>query len=93
VNTETLQDAFLKLVNHYEKVIIEKACLKEVLRNGAEPLPGYPPLQEQIDGMIRQWHDGPLHEQFDSLREEIRQTTEAHKLVELLRKLSPGEVN
>ena len=83
------------MADSFERMESENAALKAILEN-ARPGPGEPPLQTQVDDLIRDAANNPnlIHERYEQLRAEIRRAAEEHRLQEILIRFPPaGEPN
>ncbi len=86
---EEIRDMLIRMDNSLERMEVENAALKAVL-GYARPRPGEPPLQTQVDDVIRDAANHPIHRRYEELRGEIRQAFEERRLQELAMRFPPA---
>ena len=90
-----LRDLLLRLADSFERIEMDNALLRAVLQN-AVPRHSEAPLEIQLDDLRRHLPaKNPVHERYERLRREIRETAEERRLQELFLRLPPaaGEPN
>lgn len=93
MTTADLRNILIKIVGSQERLVTENVALKAVLQF-AEPRPGEPPLQTQLAELIEDAANGPVHQQFEVLRQQIQQAAGDQQLNDLLMQFPPqGEPN
>ncbi len=93
MTTAELRTILIEIVGSQERLVMENLALKTVLQF-AEPRPGEPALQTQLADLIEDAANGPVHQQFEALRQQIQQAAGDQQLNELLMQFPPkGEPN
>src|ERR1700737_92028 len=78
------RDTVLRIVDTYERLLIENSVRKAVMKSLA-PRPGEPALEQQVATLIVDMGvDSDIHQHFEELRETIRRIAADHPLIELL---------
>jgi hypothetical protein len=89
VTPEEIRDLLIRMADSFERMETENAALKTVLAY-AWPRPDEPPLQTQVDNLLQDVANNPIHLRYEQLREELRQAAEEHRLQEILARFPPG---
>jgi hypothetical protein len=90
VTPEETRDLLVRMANSLE--LMETDCLvyRAVLQS-AQPRPGEPPLQTQVDELRAGAARGIIHERYEQLRAEIRRAADDRRMVEIALRLPPVE--
>jgi hypothetical protein len=83
------QDTVLRIVNIYERLLIENSVRKTVMKSLA-PLPGEPALETQVAILVADMSaESDIHQHFDGFRAKIRRIAEGSSLTEMLKQIRP----
>jgi hypothetical protein len=85
---EEIRDMLIRMADSQERMETENAALKAVL-GFALPRPGEPPLQTQVDDIVRDVANNPVHQRYEEFRREIQRAYEERRLQELLARFPP----
>lgn len=86
---EQIRDMLNRMTDSQERMETENAALKAVL-GYALPRPGEPPLQTQVDDLVRDAANNPIHRRYEEFRVEIQRAYEERRLQELLARFPPA---
>jgi hypothetical protein len=89
VTPEEIRDLLIRMADSFERMETENAALKAVLAY-ARPHPGEPPLQTQVDHLLEDVANNPIHLRYEQLRGDLRQAAEEHCLQEILIRFPPA---
>ena len=83
------RDTVLRIVDTYERLLIENSVRKAAMKS-LSPRPGDPALEQQVANLMGDMRfDNEIHQHFEQLRQKIRKIAEDHSLIELLKQLPP----
>jgi hypothetical protein len=83
------RDTVLRMVDTYERLLIENSVRKAVMKS-LSPRLGDPALEQQVANLIGDMRfDNEIRQHFEQLRQKIRKIAEDHSLIELLKQLPP----
>ena len=84
------RDTLLRIVDIYERLLIENSVRKAVLKS-LVPRLGEPALEQQVARLVADMSvDSEIHQHFEELRKTIHRIAEKdHSLIELLKQLPP----
>src|ERR1700737_5435472 len=72
------RDTVLRIVDTYERLLIENSVRKAVMKS-LSPRPGDPALEQQVENLIGDMRfDNEIHQHFEQLRQKIRKIAEDH---------------
>src|SRR6202022_5038462 len=72
------RDTVLRIVDTYERLLIENSVRKAVMKS-LSPRPGEPALEQQVETLIGDMRfDNEIHQHFEQLRQKIRKIAEDH---------------
>ena len=82
------RDTVLRIVDTYERLLIENSVRKAVMKS-LSPRPGEPALEQQVETLIADMSaDSETHKHFEEFRAKIRRIADDHSLIELMMQLS-----